>query len=813
MDYKIHIAYGFHVNCYHSYRGDTNDAQGFGSDLRIIRKTLKTLDDLNAEGIPVKGTWDSENFFSLEQILPEYAPDIIEAMKRRVKENGDENIIMGYSNGALGAMQEDELAASINFAVTNEQGSGLQDIFGTYEKIVRPQEVMFTPSQVKTYNKLGVKALCLYYSCVPFDAFRTLIKPLDDEKAHNPLLFEYKGETLTVIPTYSNADVCDAGCLRAWVKDLRKKQESGEIGNDLFIFINMDADAIFWESLNLPVVKNRIANTDGIHGLVKEVADLDYVVFDTPGGYLRNHEPVGTVSFSQDTADGNFTGYASWSEKPYNRKIWTAVERSRTADRIIHNEDAFLSRVKLLSTTHFGLATPVLNIQRETKANALAKELTESFTDKSGELTVHNAAGSNLQCIQLAYSGDKAVKIEADSLEKYTVVPMSNGSVFVMIRFSEVKDSYIIKTAEEEYEKKPFERTLESGGAKLEFGDNNRIKQFTLNGRVIGGNDFISSYLTYGKKRFDFTVESLEPGEIIGGECLIQKGKINLPGAEKQGEYSFRFFTTDTSEGIFAITDVSYPYTPERDAISTENSTLGRYTDMKWEEAVPFSVNYKNTGDVSIIKRNFEGDISSFRASSYGEADERNRTLDSFNNQLSAGLIGLCDKSGGLLVGNARNVLSSMAYCPMRLKGDGSVALNPFGTFYGSQRHHLNRSGDRIPLTYTLIAPQGKSLAPSYNGSREQAVLCLMPFDGESLNKEALSDLLSFADGAYATGSDGVLSPFDGDNIAVHDVGDKLENVKIHSPLLSGIKGNLGKYIVRGVKAVAYITGRQRRAK
>ena len=96
MDYKIHIAFGFHVNCYHSYRGDTNDEQGFGSDLRIIRKIIGTLDKLNSDGIPVKGTWDSENFFSLEQILPEYAPDIIEGMKRRVNENGDENIIMGY---------------------------------------------------------------------------------------------------------------------------------------------------------------------------------------------------------------------------------------------------------------------------------------------------------------------------------------------------------------------------------------------------------------------------------------------------------------------------------------------------------------------------------------------------------------------------------------------------------------------------------------------------------------------------------------------------------------------------------------------
>ena len=127
--------------------------------------------------------------------------------------------------------------------------------------------------------------------------------------------------------------------------------------------------------------------------------------------------------------------------------------------------------------------------------------------------------------------------------------------------------------------------------------------------------------------------------------------------------------------------------------------------------------------------------------------------------------------------------------------------------------YHINRSGDRIPLTYTLIAPQGKSLAPSYNGSREQAVMCLLPFGGEMPAKEELDDLLAFADGAFATGSDGVVSPFEGENVTVHQVEDKLENAKIRSPLLSGIKGNLGKYIVRGAKAVIYITGRQRKAK
>ena len=159
--YKVHVAYGFHVNCYHSYRGDSADNLGFGSDIRIIRHILDKLDELNSQGIPAKGTWDCENFFSLQKILPEYAPDIIDRMKKRVNENGDEQILMGYSNGALAPMTEEELEASINLAVTNKDGSGLKDIFGKYEMLVRPQEVMFTPSQVPVYNKLGVKALCL----------------------------------------------------------------------------------------------------------------------------------------------------------------------------------------------------------------------------------------------------------------------------------------------------------------------------------------------------------------------------------------------------------------------------------------------------------------------------------------------------------------------------------------------------------------------------------------------------------------------------------------------------------------------------
>ena len=721
---------------------------------------------------------------------------------------------MGYTNGALGAMQADELAASVRLAVTNPAGSGLKDLFGGCEMIVRPQEVMFSPSQVHTYNALGVKALCLYYSCVPFDAFKTLIPPLDDEKAFNPLTFTYKDEDITVLPTYSNADVCDAGCLRAWVRTLRQKQISGKIKSDLFLFINMDADAIFWESLDLPVVKNRIANTDGIHGLVKEVADLPYVVFDTPGGYLRTHGPVGTVRFTQDTADGNFTGYASWAEKPYNRKIWTAVERSRTAAKIRPDSAAFSERVRLLSTTHFGLAAPVLNIRREEAANALAKTLNAAFVDTVGALTVYNTTGSALQCVQLKCAPNRGFTVSSPGLRAYTLVPMGEDSVFLLLRFDEVRDAYPLAVQEAPTQEAPLPGlTLRSGGAELSFGEDEPAYHFTYHGHTIGGKDFFSSYLTYHGKRADFLFDSVKGKKTVGGESVVFSGRILLPGAVSQGSFTFTFFTSRAAEGIFVLTDVVYPYTPERDAISTENSTLGRYTDMKWQEAAPLLLSFMNEAPVSVIKRNFEGDISVFPTDSFQQADPENRTLDSFNNQLSAGLIGLTDGKKGLLLANARNVLGSMAFCPMRLLESGQVLMNPFGTFSGRQRHHPNRSGDKIPRTYALIAPQGKSLAPAYNGSRERAVMCLLPFEGAFPEKERLTSLLAFADGAYASGTSGGVCPYDGENIAVRGAQATAPDIRIRSPLFTGVKGNVWKYVRYGTSAVGYIVKKQRSAK
>ncbi len=827
---KIHVAFGFHVNCYHSYRGDTNDNFGFGSDIRIIRQIIDVLNKCNEEGIPVKGTWDSENFFSLEQILPEYAPDIIESMKERVKKYGDENIIMGYSNGALGAMNEEEFEASIELAVTNEQGSGLKDIFGEYEKIVRPQEVMFTPSQVTLYNKTGVKALCLYYSCVPFDAFRTIIPKLPDEIAFNPVKYSYKGESMTIIPTYSNSDVCDAGCLRAWVKELHKKQESGEINNDMFIFINMDADSVFWEPMNIPLLKGKIANTDGINGLVREIADLDYIVFNTPGGYIKDHEAIGEIFFTHDTADGNFAGYASWAEKPYNRKIWTAVERARAMSKVNAKSDfespSFKDRVLLLSTTHFGLATPVLNIQREKKANELAGKIIEeesSALAKTEKLTLNNITNSDFQCVQLKVNKEisdaSQIKLTSKDLADYAIIPMDDelNSVFALLKFKNAQPKYEVGVSIKKSELTPdTDYSLKTDKLEMRFSVHGNLYSVYANGKKIGDETFLKGFITYDKTQYNFENISATALTLGGsGRGIRVSGIINLPNQTEQGNFTFDFFTMKSSDAIYVKSTVNYPYTPETTSISTENSSLGRFSDMSWKEAVPFQITPNFDGDISVIKRNFMGDISSFRTQSFPECDEKNKKIYSFNHQLTAGLVGLTDGKTGIALANARQVLCSMAQCPMRLDEDKTVHMNPFGTYYGPQRHHWGRANDEILATYTLVTPQGKSLAPAYNGNSETALMGIFVFEGAEPEGKQLENILAFADGSVATDNEeGILTPFYDDNVKFKEAkADSIDESKLKNPIMTGFAGNLKNYVTKGSKAISHIIKSQIKAK
>jgi hypothetical protein len=260
---------------------------------------------------------------------------------------------------------------------------------------------------------------------------------------------------------------------------------------------------------------------------------------------------------------------------------------------------------------------------------------------------------------------------------------------------------------------------------------------------------------------------------------------------------------------------VKYPYTAETTSISTENSALGRFSDMKWTEAVPFQLTPMLDGDISVIKRNFMDDVSSFRTQSFPECDSKNAYLASFNHQLTGGFVGLYDENGGIVVANARQVLNSMAHCPMRLERDKTVRMNPFGTYYGKQRHHFSRAKDQILNVYTLVASQGKSIAPSYNGSTETAVLGIYPLSEDGLTDAEKTEICAFSDGAIiSVPEDSGIVPFDEDNISVREgTADGINEKDLKSPVLTGISGNILNYVVKGVRAIGHIILTQIKAK
>jgi hypothetical protein len=396
-DPKIHLAFRFHANFSHSYRGDTDDERGFGMDIRIIRNTIEVLDDFNARGIPARATWDIENYFSLETIMRRHCPDIIESLQRRVAEGRDEVQVMSYNNGLISAHTAVEFDEAIARAITNPAGSGLRDLFAEFGPMVRPQEMMYTPLHLKMYPKHGIESISLFYSAVPFNAFSCFVSPPPFEQQYNPMTLTYPGieETMTLVPARNHGDIVDNISLRWWLKRLRRRQLALAKPVDLLLLIDADADDEYWYGYPWPVVSQLLAAARGIRGLIESVCDLDYLVFATPSEYVRTHSPVGEVTIRQDTADGSFDGLSSWAEKWSNHWLWTGIERSRVLElqtrRLAEVPDGAETegeigeliresreaRLKALSTTHFGLSAPIVNRSRLSAAAKLVGESVE----------------------------------------------------------------------------------------------------------------------------------------------------------------------------------------------------------------------------------------------------------------------------------------------------------------------------------------------------------------------------------------------------------------------------------------------------
>lgn len=822
--HRVHIAFGFHVNLYHSFRGDTNDENGFGQDIRVIRHTIAALDRFNRQGIPVRAVWDFDSLFSLQEILPRYAPDIIADVRRRVRENGDDVILMSYNNGMVSAMTDKEFMTSMRRAISNAHGSGVKDLFGRVAPVVRPQEMMTTPGNFERYRALGIDTVALYYSATPFDGFRMFSRPLSPTEAHNPITYKNpeSGESIVILPTYHAGDLVENVSLRHWAQRLHRLQSEGVIDRDVLIFINFDADAEFWTGTELPPALKWLPNTGGIDQLVASVADLDFVTFSNVSDYLAGHPPVGTVSFSQDTADGSFNGYNSWAEKASASDYWTRIERNRQAHRKISRimtlagemrmppalkallHDAFETRLRALSTTNFGLATPFLSRPRKAAMDALMARLdddTEKIDrriDALADELIHKA-GRRQDAGPAGLPVDTFVHLESEApgdrlltflvpasraaAETYFIADTTGRRITARIdrRGPGAADDTaritlrIAGTAampDGVYRLYRVAGTRERPASTTVHADTRQLYNEFLR-IAFDAHGLVSTVSANGISQLD--AGSLVPSMIYNGRRIQPPqltvtvtadgadgiGEVRLHGpwpgpagvTRAPGRVDYRLRLVAGEPYLFIDGTLRYPDTRRTAVIQAEQPMLARKIDDGWQSVAPVELRFapraRQQHPFVIHKRNYLNQTSAY-AVDYGRRNPENRNVADINNHITAAYAGVTTAGHGMAVAMNTAVRANFAFCPFQMtyrveSGEFAIRANPFGTYYGNQLQppaHANGLGWEAVL---LSAPQLHSAAPTYNGVGEQFQLMVAFFDGDTIAGKLQGDLIAFA--------------------------------------------------------------------
>jgi hypothetical protein len=783
MNYKVYVTLGFHINFYHSWRGDTPDEAGFGTDIRVIREIIKTLDRANAAGLQARGYWDTEVYWTFQEILPKHSPNILEDIRRRVEAGLDEIVLGPFNNGANHAATTDEFRASVAWAIENEWGSGLRQLFGKVAPFYRPQETMFTVGQESIFKECGVDGIMLYYAGVPFNTISSFIPRLPDEQRYNPMWFRGREDQppLILLPCIAAGDLIENISLESLMLDLHQKQLRGEIQSDVIINLNEDADLETW----LPSVK-WLPNMGGLDEYIGIINKYPWAEFTLPSEYMANHMPKADVIVRQDLADGGYDGNYSWAEKCASIRAWTLLEQSRLASlraatlakRANLNLDtklwdgmdsSFFQRLIGLTTTHFGMSTPIINEERQNKAFAilgksleLAEEAEREATSKLQEKTpalydfeiyptppardvTPTPARVPVSLPIVLPAGVTGIKAEDGTRVSLTdLTPLPDGRISARLRFESkpgAGTSSRIRIQASAATPAPSVRHLQNKFLDVHFSESHGIESLTYNCEVIGAENFLRPFVTYDKKTFnasEYEFLSLD-GETWDGLNRVRL-KTKIPMGEFASELTYTFTLFDELPFLLVDVDVRYALTPKRQVIHNLTQKLRRLMDLRWVETAPFQLTPTLTAPtLRVWKHNYMG-ITSFYDLNYGQINPKSRELDSFNHQVTAGWVAVSNGAHGFLVGEDAQTLSSMAFCPMRLRehnGQQTVSLNPFGSYYGRQfdYSHLGGNGNGTGIMQAFsgaLAPNG----PSFNGETLRFSLMLAPYAGDEPPQE-----------------------------------------------------------------------------
>jgi hypothetical protein len=784
---RIHLAFRFHVNFYHSYRGDSLDDRGIGKDIRIIRRILDDLDAAEAEGMVLRCAWDIENYYSLELYLPRHAPDILERIRERVDRGLDEIELMSWNNGLVTAHDKEDFAGAIARAISNPAGSGVADLFPSWVPIVRPQECMFTSAHIEAYRALGVEALSVYYSAIPFNGFGSFVPLLPPERRYNPLTLvdRESGAKMRLLPAANHADIVERrASLRGWLRAMRREQAALAEPCDFLLVIDMDADDSFWGGWLPSSFAGLFPSACGLLSLAQSLRGLPWLSFTRPWDYLLDHPDKGEISLGQDLADGAWDGYSSWAEKAENAELWTKIARAKRLDEIAQRIEgevpapdagtaaasereaaagaALEARLLAMSTTHFGMASPVMNAERladafrradaalETSLRRL--DLALSLPGRKEAWRLDPALDSlpmGRGCIATLRGGrpgeahravDGAFDQDAAGSEEKRVVMNPSGSRLEVIKATDLGGRLEVGTGRLANE--AMELVALPEGGLLVLAGGRPLFEAPLSRPWIdyGGRLCHSRPTAAPVSRF------LVPGKVAE---LRLEGELPLPGGER-ARWQHVYTLAAGLDSVAVDVSMAYPATRHRRFDKAKAGRLARSWDGRWRSVAPFELVPKLGASLSSPARVWKHGYFD-RVSSYELEYHRfgpNREQDSLDNHVTDGWLAVAGGGRGLLVAQSAAASTLFAFCPMRTRIKGTrqlLSLNPFGSYAGRQWRYPAAVTGLGRLAAILAADNLDPYAPSWEGHSIRFSLMLAPFAGDEPPRGLQRDALVFA--------------------------------------------------------------------
>lgn len=689
----VHVALSFHVNLYHSYRGDTNDEDGYGKDLRIMRTTLDWLD----ERPQVHGDWDIENHFSLDGWMRTDGADVLDRIQQRVADGTDDVRLMSWNNGAMAAANRLEFDHSVS--------RGLESLEAAFDRVtsgVQPQENMISPQHLAWYREQGIDWVTLFYAANGFTGPREDID-LQGAALYNPVTLSdpQAGGAMTWVPVYHHADVLDHGGLAAWARQIRRTE-----AGDTLLAIHFDADGDTWE--------NFAAELDALQPMV----DAGEVEFTLLQDYVDTHDPVTTVELVGDQADGTGDGFQSWAEKDINHRLAARIFAARTAhDQALFFgadpadlEFALEERLLALSTTHFGLAAPYLHDTRVQTAWNLADHAYELADDVLQSVLPEVPHGE----LRVTNTRDTSGPVLVDHtvfLDDYDFASAEQFAIY----FGEQElpvDVQVTPVLSDQDVRFRFVTHLDPG----------ETRTFTWTGHD-----------TAGRPAGGLTLDDApSPAEVEPPES--QCNDLRLVMAPQSAD------TTLLADGLAARLEQTWPIAV------CEGNVLGTIGRERWDGLpgtivdvdvlIPEVASPEDAESIALTPVRCPGLADSISWWSFS-GDIRTREVrsgsDAWNGfAADGGVIMHCADGSHLGVAHRMSERSSLAFAPFRERR-GQAMLAPLGTLWGDGPYHDPRrtGGSGLgEVVTTLVGSQYRPAAPDWIGQRVSYTLLV----GEKLN-------------------------------------------------------------------------------